>query len=316
MYKTKVDSANPVLVIVLIDQSTSTDRIMAAKGDQIYRISTMMKIVTDTLLYTLLRKGVKGTKLKNYVDFAVIGYGVSVHSALPRVNLEEFPINLERLKKEAQKPDDSDEDPIVPRPKREWVEERSDGLTPMVGALKEARKILEKWIPNHKSSYPPTIINLTDGMPNDDEKYLEILEQGYLVDLSETALITESKAIKQLHTDDGNVMIANCHITETNPVPIEYPAYPSEIEKVDPLGRILFDMASTIPEQLRKIGNNPKTFDMKLVPNAKLFLFNADIKSLVNFMSFGTTNAIGGQDPDAKPLEDDDTDDDTKSLPE
>ena len=316
MYEKKVSTENPALVIVLIDQSTSTDRIMAAKGDQTYRISTMMKIVTDTLLYTLLRKAMKGTTLKNYVDFAVIGYGVSVHSALPQVNLEEYPINIERLKKESQKPDGSDnEDPLVPKPKREWVEERYDGLTPMVGALREARKILEKWIPNHKSSYPPTVINLTDGMPNDDEKYLEILEQGTLVDLSETALITESKAIKQLHTDDGNVMIANCHITAEKTIAIEYPAYPSEIEKVDPLGRILFDMASTIPEPLRKLGNSKK-FDMKLEPNAKFFLFNAEIKSLVNFMRFGTTTGIGGQDPDAKPLEDNDTDDDTKSLSE
>ena len=141
MYEKKVSSENPALVIVLIDQSTSTDRIMVAKGGQTYRISTMMKIVTDTLLYTLLRKAMKGTALKNYVEFAVIGYGTSIHSAIPHVNLEEFPINIERLKNEAQKTDTTG-DELVPRAKRTWVEERSDGLTPMVAALKEARKII------------------------------------------------------------------------------------------------------------------------------------------------------------------------------
>ncbi len=304
MYEQKVTSETPTLIIILIDQSTSMERIMAQKGTQTYRISTMAKIVSDNLLYTCLRKAMRGTKIKQYVEFAIIGYGISVHSALPRVNLDEFPIDMERLKQEAQKTD-TEEGELVPRAKREWVEERSDGLTPMVAALKQARKIIEDWIPTHKSSYPPTIINLTDGMPNDDEKYLEMLENGYIGDLSQTGLINESNAIKQLHTDDGNVMIANCHISSEQTITVEYPAYASEIEKIDPLARILFEMSSTIPEPLRKLGNDPM-FDMGLASNAKFFLFNAETKSMVNFMKFGTTTATGGIE----------TDEDTKSLPE
>ena len=304
MYDQKVTSQDPTLVIILIDQSTSMDRIMAQNESETYRVSTMAKIVTDNLLYTVLRKTMRGTSIKNYVDFAVIGYGTSIHSAIPHVNLEEFPINIERLKKEAQKIDTTG-DELVPRAKRTWVEERSDGLTPMVAALKEARKIIEKWIPNHKSSYPPTVINLTDGMPNDDAKYLELLEKGYIGDLSQTALITEANSIKQLHTDDGNVIIANCHITAERTTSLEFPASISAVEQIDPLARILFEMASTVPAELMKIGNS-KMFDMGIEYNAKYFLYNADISSLTNFMRFGTTTATGALD----------LSDDTKSLPE
>ena len=56
----------------------------------------------------------------------------------------------------------------------------------------------------------------------------------------------------------------------------------------------MFEMSSTIPDSLHDYGT--KTMKLKLDPNARFFIFNADITSLLTFMQFGTSQANLGDD--------------------
>ena len=293
-YKAKATINNPALLIFLIDQSTSMERILTEdKNHNSYSISRIVKIMVDNVLYQILRKNTEGATFKEKIQIAIIGYGLTVHSAIYEVNLEEYPIGVNRIDEVAQKSDPPPSpDELFPRSKLSWVEERSDGLTPMLAAFEEAKKILEKWIPSHKSSNPPIVVNITDGIPTDDAVYAEMFEQGFIGDLSKTLLVSKAEEIKKLETDFGNVLIANGHITAEKITEVQYPVSASEVERVDPLALIFFQMSSIIPEPFRTLGNDPESFDMNLKYNAKMLLYNANVASILNFIEFGST--VGG----------------------
>ena len=171
MYDKKITSDEPTLMVFLIDQSGSMGEPLAEKEGVVYTIAKIAKILTDTFLYESIRRCQRGNVFKPYIDFAIIGYGVGVHSALPKIPLEQFPFSVTKLAdayiaKNASNPDVV---PLIPRPKLEWLEERADsGVTPMLAAFTKAREIIEKWLPDHQTSFPPVVINITDGMPTDD----------------------------------------------------------------------------------------------------------------------------------------------------
>ena len=305
MYDNKITSAEPTLMVFLIDQSASMSEPLAEKDGELYTIAKVAKIIADTFLYDAFRRCMRGNVFKPYIDLAVIGYGVGIHSALPKIPLEQFPFSVTKLAdayiaKNASNPDVV---PLIPRPKLEWLEERADsGVTPMLAAFTKAREIIEKWLPDHQTSFPPIVINISDGAPNDDpsleQKYQEAGEKGWtrLGDISQTSLIMQSKAIQDIGTDNGKCLVLNAHISagEVRHKEIFYPSSVKEAENVDRLAKIMFEMSSTIPDSLHEYGT--KTMKLKLEPNARFFIFNADITSLLTFMQFGTSQANLGDD--------------------
>ena len=318
MYDKKVTSHEPTLLILLLDQSVSMSETMTeTEQGEVYSIAKVAKIISDTFLYTAWRKCVRGDQSLPYLDLAVIGYGNGTRSALPKIPLEQFPFSVKKLEDAyiAKNDSDPDDNSTVPKPRLEWVEERADGLTPMLAAFTKARAIVEKWLPDHQTSFPPVIINISDGMPTDDHDFIEILQQsssGYsfhLGDLSQTPLMIQSKAIRELGTNNGKCLVMNCHISAAGYTPIEFPPSSAEAEAVDPFAKFMFDMSSVIPEPLREFGIRPVDAEppglgMKLEPNARFFIFNADIESVIRFMIFGSSGSLGNLSVGKKQLPD------------
>ena len=307
MYDKKVTSHEPTLLILLLDQSVSMSETMTeTEQGEVYSIAKIAKIISDTFLYTAFRQCVRGNESKAYIDLAVIGYGNGTHSALPKIPLEQFPFSVKKLEDAffAKNDSDPDDNSVIPKPRLEWIEERADGLTPMLAAFTKARAIVEKWLPDHQTSFPPVIINISDGMPTDDHDFIEILQQsssGYsfhLGDLSQTPLMIQSKAIRELGTNNGKCLVMNCHISPMKLMTLEYPSSSAEAEEVDPFAKFMFEMSSVIPEPLFEYGKRPLDVEppglgMKLEPNARFFIFNAEIESALKFMNFGTTSSLG-----------------------
>ena len=316
MYDNKITSAEPTLMVFLIDQSASMSETMVkTEQGEPYSISRIAKIISDTFLYDAFRRCMRGNVFKPYIDLAVIGYGTNqpgtyptpagIHSALPQIPLEQFPFSVTKLADAVIKKNDINPDvvPLVPKPKLEWIEERADSnVTPMLAAFTKAKEIVEKWLPDHQTSFPPIVINISDGAPNDDpsleQKYQEAGEKGWtrLGDISQTSLIMQSKAIQDIGTDNGKCLVLNAHISasEARHKEIFYPSSVKEAENIDSLAKIMFEMSSTIPDSLHEYGT--KTMKIPLEPNARFFVFNADITSLLTFMQFGTSQANLGDD--------------------
>jgi hypothetical protein len=217
---------------------------------------------------------------KPYIDLAVIGYGNSINSALPKIPLEQFPFSVKKLADTYIAKNDSnpDDDSAIPKPKLEWVEERADGEPTgwvrhilMLAAFTKARDIVEKWVPDHQTSFPPVIINISDGMPTDDHDDIvaSLSSAKQLIDLS--------RAICKIDTEDGKCLICNCQISSRGMTQILYPSSTAQAEEIDPFAKLMFEMSSIIPEQIRIDANQ---LEIKLEPNARFFIFNAEIEGL------------------------------------
>ena len=283
MYDKQITSAEPGLMILLIDQSMSMSTTMAeTEQGESYTIAKVAKIISDTKLYDALRKCMRGDVFKPYIDLAVIGYGVGIHSALPKIPLEQFPFSVTKLEDAyiAKNDSDTDDNSMIPKPKLEWIEERADGqMTPTLAAFTKAREIIEKWLPDHQTSFPPIVINMSDGLPNDDPVFnqmcQEAAEQGIprLGDLSQTGLITQSKAIQGMGTEDGKCLVGNIQLDVVATHSLQYPSSIDEAENIDPLTKFMFEMSSVIPDSLREYA---KGRGIDLEPGAHFYTLNAD----------------------------------------
>ena len=136
----------------------------------------------------------------------------------------------------------------------------------MCRALGLARQILEDWLAQHPRGFPPTVLHLTDGESSDG-------------DPTETG-----QEIMSLATDDGQVLLFNCHVSSRRSYKVEYPADDSVLS--DGFARTLFGISSTLPENFRGAAQQ---IGVNVVENSRGFVFNADPSSVVQFYEIGTS---------------------------
>lgn len=306
MYNQKVTRQNPALMVILIDQSSSMSDLLFTGDGKSYSISKIAKYICDNYLYDVFRTCNAGNEVRPYIDLAIIGYGTSIRSAMPKIQMEELPFSVTKLSKTWIKKNDSElSDTEFELPRYEWVEEVSNGTTSMLTAFSKTNEIIEKWISKHKKSFPPVIINITDGRPTDDLDLIQRYETGSLGDLTTLDIVSMSKQIQKLGTDDGNVLFCNAHVSNTKLTQILYPMSTSNID--DPFAEIMFEMSSVIPNELISTGIE---MGISLSKGSRFFIYNADANSLLSFVKLGTEGTINKQMGRAGPS------DKTKSLPD
>ena len=128
-----------------------------------------------------------------------------------------------------------------------------------------------KFISNHPDSFPPVVINITDGEPNDS-----------------SAATTEAKKLAQLKTSDGNVIVLNAHISNASAGKIELPSDNAGFSN-NKFANFLFDISSVLPDPLAESAKNA---GFNVQPNARGFIFNADAEALIKLLQFGSKGAL------------------------
>ena len=98
MYDQKISRENPILIIILVDQSESMEAEFFNDGNKKYTVADIAKHVIDKFLFQALRYCQNKKEIRDYIQIAIIGYNTSIKSALPKIALEEFPIGASRLK--------------------------------------------------------------------------------------------------------------------------------------------------------------------------------------------------------------------------
>ena len=76
-----------------------------------------------------------------------------------------------------------------------WLEPTANGNTPMNAAFAETHQAVKAWTELYPLSYPPAVINISDGEPTDGDP-----TRG-------------AEAIRSLGTNDGGVLLFNIHIS-------------------------------------------------------------------------------------------------------
>lgn len=132
-------------------------------------------------------------------------------------------------------------------------------------ALAMADSLLQTWIPKHRASYPPIVINITDGEATD------------------SGPVPQATALTNMATDDGNVLLFNCHISSQPVPPIVFPENDASLP--DEFSRVLYSVSSPLPTSLRELARSE---NFTLGPTSRGFAFNADLVELIRFLDIGT----------------------------
>src|SRR5262249_38290683 len=152
-----------------------------------------------------------------YFDVGVIGYsGDQSRSAFggqlagrELVAISELANNPLRIEDRSKKVDDGTggvTDQKVKFPV--WFDPSCANGTPMCSAFRKASEIVQGWASEHEKSFPPIVINITDGESTDGDP------------------IPEASALTSLGTDDGPVLLFNAHLSSASGAPIELPSDP------------------------------------------------------------------------------------------
>ena len=296
MYTKNWSGTHPGCLIALIDQSKSMEDPFGQsqtgsgqrKCDAVARVVNRFLDELINLNTTISRNG--AVDVRPRADIALVSYygNGTIASALPSplsqqdfVNLQELqsnPIRVEtRTKKE---PDGGGNLKDVEVPFRIWVEPYADGGTPMLQALRHAKKLAGDWAASHQDCYPPVILKLTDGIATDSKTTSDLEE--------------EAKEIAQIRTSDGAALIFTIHITALQDYPVEYPASVDELPN-DPFAKRLFGLTSAIPESATQPLDT--LLGRSVPPGARGLIFNGDAESILLMFRFATAPAVLQVDP-------------------
>lgn len=272
-YSAEISRSNPTCFIFLLDQSGS---MADSFGDAAMRKADFVADVVNRTLHDLVIRCTRMEEIRNYYHISIIGYGASVGSAFSGSlsgrthvavgEVAEMPARLENRTKKA--PDGAGG--LVEQQVRfpVWMDPTASGGTPMCAAFGQVRALLEQWLGEHRNSFPPTVLHLTDGESTDG-------------DPTEIA-----KEVMALGTGDGQVLLFNCHVSSRHTMKVEYPGDESRLP--DDFARMLFKVSTPLPEAFRKAASD---IGMSAAEGARGFVFNGDPVAVAQFFEIGTRPA-------------------------
>ena len=270
-YTAEISRANPSCFLFLIDQSGSMGDLFGGRTGK--RKANGVADAINRLLQNLVLRCSTGEQVLNRFDVGVIGYAETVQPAfsgnlagknlIPISEIADSPARVEERTRKVEDGVGGLIDETVRFPV--WFEPVASGRTWMCEALCRAHQLLEDWVAQHQSSYPPTVINITDGEATDGDP------------------TSDAQAVARSSTMDGNVLLFNCHISSRAASPVVFPD--SETGLPDKYAQLLFRMSSVLPAGLREAAQGE---GFSISEKSRGFAFNADLVELIRFLDIGT----------------------------
>lgn len=274
-YTAEINRAKPTAFCFLIDQSGSMDDAWGVDSGK--RKCDAVADAVNRLIATLVLRCAKGEDVRDYFQVAVLAYGsngvrsgfggaLAGRQFVPISEVADNPLRVEnRMRKE-----DDGAGGLVERNFRfpVWFEPNANGNTPMCAAFEEACQIVKAWTELYPLSYPPSIINISDGEPTDGSPR------------------PSAERLRELGTNDGKALLFNIHISGVARRPVEFPD--SQIGLPDEFAQQLFEMSSVLPPKLL---DEARREGFPVSSQSRGFAFNADLRSLIQFLDIGTRTA-------------------------
>jgi hypothetical protein len=267
-YKQQISVAKnlPTAVVVLVDQSSSMSEPWGV--DNRPKSVAVARMVNTALAY-IVSDCARGEVIRDYIHIGVIGYGGGGATSLlgggAGGGLATASALEQSSKTEEVEKDDGTGNLIKVRVSK-WFDPVAGGGTPMADALRMAEQKLDDWLRSHPDSFPPIVLNITDGQPQ-----------------SMPDAQAAGESLTRLSTSDGNVLLFSCHVSEKAAMPIQYPTEDGGLP--DEFARFLFGMSSDVPDALVNLGGR---IGLPVRPGSRGFVFNADPVALIKFLKMGT----------------------------
>lgn len=272
-YEQRIDRSRPGCIIFMVDQSGSMKEEFSLRRDVTKAVALCDAI--NSLLYELALRCIKDPNEgpRHYYDIAVIGYGATVGSALQGplsgrdlVSIIDIANNPLRVEQRTRITDDAG---TKPRRVPVWFDPCAESGTPMSQAIDAAGRLVAPWVNAHPDSFPPIVINISDGAATDAETHGDPRAWA--------------QQLRTLRTRDGNVLFFNVNLSALGGEPAYFPTTPQQF--TDDYARMLFDMSSELPAFMVTLAQRQ---GITAEPGARGFVFNADIRSVVQFLQIGT----------------------------
>lgn len=283
-YTRRIDSNHPACFLVLLDQSGSmAGDFPAGTGPGAGSLPKAQAVAdaVNRIFQQLVLTCASGSSFKDRFHLGVVAYGEG-GAALPGgftglksiSELASTPLRVETRGK--QVPDGAGG--LVEQTVRFpiWFEPRADGGTPMKAATDLAYGLLEPWVQANPDSFPPVVINITDGESTDGDP-----GPGF-------------ERIRTLATSDGHVLVFNLLLSERAcGGTVAWPTDPSAVP-AGPL-RSLVEASSELPEIMRSLGQ--KNCDLPLAPGCRGVVLNGSFQDVVKMLKIGTLpGTVAGND--------------------
>ena len=264
-YSSEISRKNPGLFIFLIDQSRSMSHKIGG-SDRSKAIEAADAI--NRQLNELINRCTKSEGVRDYFEVGIIGYGGARGQAFSLlqdstlVPISELESRILKMEKRTQVIEDQEVEYELPI----WFEPIAASDTPMVKGLQLAREWAERWSQEHSESFPPIIINISDGEATD----------GNPMDVA--------SGIFSISTSDGDAMIWNCHLSSSRVEPVSFPKDTESLPQ-DRYAQMMFEMSSPLPENMIAIAREEYS---DVEDGAKGYVFNAQLEDLIKLLDIGT----------------------------
>ena len=275
MYEQKINRATPGCVIILLDRSES----MRERSTNGASLAAGAAEAVNRLLFNLAKRSQKerGAAPRYYFDVGVLGYGraetgrreaveVAFQGALagrPLVALPDLAANPMRIDAVQTNVD------LPPTRMPIWVDPVHGFGTPMCQAMSAAGYYAAEWIKLHPTSFPPVILNITDGVVTDSP------HEG--VDL-----LGWAERVRSLSTDDGDALLYNIFLSVRSGATEYFPSRPDGLPEPGPT---LFRMSSELPPYAVTAARNK---GYTIAAGARGLVFNAGLDNLAELLDLGT----------------------------
>ncbi len=282
-YDTRINRDRPACFVFLIDQSGSMKDNWG--GDTSKSKAEMVALYVNNAMNELINACQKTeAEPRHYFDIAVIGYGKKSDEAHilwegnlagktfvspaelkqnPTGNNGEIEIIRRTFKGETK----------VKIPVVYWFSPVAKSLTPMGSAFDKCTEILEDWTAQHTNSFPPIVINITDGEQTDCE---------------DSKLLEKAHQLRQTKTFYGKTLLFNVHISSMTDASVVFPERMDELPN-NKQSRLLYEMSSMLPLAFKqRIATEVKKTDLRENTEYVAMTFQASVSDMIKCLDIGT----------------------------
>jgi len=276
MYERDISRRDPGCVVFLLDRSDSMKSSWVNSHETLAQGAA--RVLNEILLELLFTSQGEPGKARHYFDVGIFGYGIrpvaggeGVEPAFGGKLAGQPLVALPDLRDNPIAVRETPSVDIGAPPSRVpvWVEPVHGYRTPMCQAVAVAGAHVYEWASAHPDSFPPIIINITDGMVTDSPYEGATLDEW-------------AQRLTNIQTSDGPALFFNIFLSPMASNGVLFPATDYGLPEPGPS---LFRISSPLPPPM--IANAQSTGTM-VEPGARGFGFNADATMLVRFLEVGT----------------------------
>lgn len=281
MYDRCITRTHRTAFIIMIDQSGSMQE-KVFLGSELVTKAEGVAQAANTFIDEMISRSKRDGGIYDYYDIAVVGY--SGDGVCPMLGNEWNFTQPSRLAlRDVRKyrrivtnilP--NGEQIVTVRENNSWIEPRSIGATPMYEAFSRVLDMVGSWCrrPENADSYPPTVINITDG-------------EGSDADSEQIREITAR--IKTVGTSDGGVLLFNMHLSGEHDQVSKPVLFPCSVEELPPrrYARLLYDISSQMPQSYNALISEIRGGG---TPPYKGMSYNCSLSNIADVLNIGSVS--------------------------